>query len=413
MEPMRQYGRPRPVPGWNAPLPGPAPMPMAPPQRGWRPPQAPSFTGYPPPPMSPGYQLPPARPVYPPPAAYGYRPLPLRQPPGGRGGGGIATALIIGAVAFGLVVVTVVAVLVKRAVDVSEGGSTRTSATRAQTPSYRYPLTTSRSAASSSASTTATSRRTSTTTQWTLPPPPPPPRPKPVAALGNNPLFQGDWGFTNAPCSTSTWPFDIPHADAFYRDLRGCMDPEWRRLLDGHDLPWSSPGLVVAGNYVDSPCGDKNFGTQTAAFYCPSNDTIYMSTVGTSPSRYGNHDGIYLAVYAHEYGHHGQELSGIWSEYWNQRRRAGVDSPQGLELSRRAELQAQCFSGMFLGSRRGGTITQHELDLAWNDQDRGDGQQSKRDHGSNQHAESWWRHGSLKNRLWQCNTWLADSSEVS
>ncbi|MFA4051321.1 hypothetical protein ONA88_19325 [Mycobacteroides chelonae] len=103
----------------------------------------------------------------------------------------------------------------------------------------------------------------------------------------------------------------------------------------------------------------------------------------------------------------------MWDEYWRQRRAAGVDSPLGLELSRRLELQAQCFSGMFLGSRRGGTITQQELDLAWNDQDRGDGQQPTRDHGSNQHAEAWWRHGSLKNRLWECNTWLADSSAVS
>lgn len=78
-----------------------------------------------------------------------------------------------------------------------------------------------------------------------------------------------------------------------------------------------------------------------------------MSTVSMSPNRYGNHDGFYLAVYAHEYGHHVQELSGISSEEWNQRVAAGVDSPVGLELSRRSELQAQCFSGMFLGSRRG------------------------------------------------------------
>ncbi|KRQ22718.1 metalloprotease [Mycobacteroides sp. H001] len=387
---QQPYYQSRPVPGWGTPLPPPAQAPMAPSPRGWRPPPVAPLPGYPAPQPRPAYSVPPVRPVYLPPAGYGPR-------PGAHGGS--HTGLIVAGVVCALVVAFVLGTMAVWALRPNRDRSVRATTT------WQYPSTTVRSTAVWASSSTRPT---------TAPAPPPPPGPKPVFALGNNPLFRNqDAGFTNAPCSTSTWPFDIPHADAFYRDLRGCMDPEWRRLLDGHSLPWSSPGLVVAGDYVDSPCGGEYFGRARAAFYCPSNNTIYMSIVGVPPGRYGNHDGIYLAVYAHEYGHHAQELSGMWDEYWRQRRAAGVDSPLGLELSRRLELQAQCFSGMFLGSRRGGTITQQELDLAWNDQDRGDGQQPTRDHGSNQHAEAWWRHGSLKNRLWECNTWLADSSAVS
>ncbi|SLJ39376.1 putative metalloprotease [Mycobacteroides abscessus subsp. abscessus] len=382
MEP-RPYFQPRPVPAWGAPLPPPAHAPMAPPQRGWHPPPITPFPGYQAPQPLPAYRVPPGRPVYPPPVGYGPRP---------RARGRSHTGLIIGGASFVLVAILMLGTVVVWSVHQDSGG--------------RHPV-----------RVTSTWQYSPTST-WISPkvtPPQPPPGPQPVYALGDNPLFRDrEAGFTNAPCSTSTWPFDIPHAEAFYRDLLGCLDPEWKRLLDGLRLPWSSPGLVVAGSYVDSPCGGEDFsGGETAAFYCSANNTIYMSTVSMSPNRYGNHDGFYLAVYAHEYGHHVQELSGISSEEWNQRVAAGVDSPVGLELSRRSELQAQCFSGMFLGSQRGGTITQHELDLAWNDQYRGDGQRSKRDHGSNEHSAAWWRHGSLKNRLWECNTWLSDSSEVS
>ncbi|AMT71384.1 metalloprotease [Mycobacteroides immunogenum] len=374
------YYQPRPVPAWGVPLPPPARAQMVPPARGWLPPPGPVFPGYPVAQPRPGYRVPPARPVYPPPVAYG------GPPRRSRGG------MIIAIAAFVLVLALMLGAAVVWARHV---GSGRRQPVRAST-TWQYP--------------SATPWTSPTTTR-----PQPPAGPQPVYALGDNPLFRDrDAGFRNTPCSTSTWPFDIPHAEAFYGDLRGCLDPEWKRLLDWSHLPWSSPGLVVAGSYVDSPCGDEDFvGGETAAFYCSSNNTIYMSTVSMSPNRYGNHDGFYLAVYAHEYGHHVQELSGISSEEWNQRVAAGVDSPVGLELSRRSELQAQCFSGMFVGSRRGGTITQHELDLAWNDQDRGDGQRSKRDHGSNEHSEAWWRHGSETNRLWECNTWLSPSDQVS
>lgn len=197
--------------------------------------------------------------------------------------------------------------------------------------------------------------------------------------------------------------------------MRACIDPEWQRQLNTHGMPWAPPGLVVVGGtYVDAPCGGRSFEPNgSAGFYCSSNNMIYMSIVALSPNKYGNNDGPYLAAYAHEYGHHAQEMSGMLDEEWRQRSEAGVNSPQGLEISRRLELQAQCFSGMFVGSRRGGTITPDQVQSAGADQYRGDRPGDPRDHGTFQHGSDWWWQGSRYNRLWQCNTWMSPSDQVS
>jgi predicted metalloprotease len=111
--------------------------------------------------------------------------------------------------------------------------------------------------------------------------------------------------------------------------------------------------------------------------------------------RDGAHPGIYLAVFAHEYGHRAQELAGVLETAQQKQYDDGQDSAAGLEFSRRLELQAQCFSGMFLGSSvdRGGDVD--------------------RNHGTNAHAESWWHQGAMKNRTQQCNTWAATSADVA
>ncbi|WP_134050819.1 neutral zinc metallopeptidase [Mycobacteroides franklinii] len=391
------YYQPRPVPAWAAPLPPPARTRLTPPPRGWRPPPFPAFPGYPVAQPPPGYPAPPVRPVYLPPVAYGQRPKERRRSYRG---------LVIGGAAFVLVAVLMLGTAVVWALH---SGSGRRQPVRA-TATWQYPATTPRGVSA------WTPSQTSPTVAPTESAPPLPPPAQPVFALGDHPLFRDrDAGFTNAPCSTSTWPQNAAQGEVFYGELRACLDVEWRRQLDALTLPWSPPGLVVAqGDYVDSPCGGNSFEPGgSAGFYCSSNNTIYMSIVALSPGRYGNHDGPYLAAYAHEYAHHGQELSGMMGEQWRRRRAAGIDSPAGLELSRRLELQAQCFSGMFVGSRRGGTITEDEYQRAGADQYRGDRPGDPRDHGTFQHGSDWWWHGAMKNRNWECNTWMSPSDQVS
>jgi predicted metalloprotease len=152
-----------------------------------------------------------------------------------------------------------------------------------------------------------------------------------------------------------------------------------------------------------------------AAFYCSEDNTLYMPFGGLQTDMYGAHPGVYLAVLAHEYGHHVQAMSGVLGAYGQARYDAGVDSEAGLELSRRLELQAQCFSGMFLAASYGrGSVDDNILNEARTSQDRGDHNPGMpRDHGTDQHAIAWWEQGAQLNRTFQCNTWLSPPEDVA
>ncbi|WP_189595211.1 neutral zinc metallopeptidase, partial [Nocardia cerradoensis] len=85
---------------------------------------------------------------------------------------------------------------------------------------------------------------------------------------------------------------------------------------------------------------------------------------------------------------------------------AGTRSERGLELSRRIELQAQCFDGMYLGSAQdGGALTTAQIGLAVRDAGgRGDGPTDSPDHGSPDNSGAWFELGVEHNRTAQCNT---------
>src|SRR5699024_2660323 len=149
----------------------------------------------------------------------------------------------------------------------------------------------------------------------------------------------------------------------------------------------------------------------------PSRSTLLpYTTLFRSTQQYGAHPGVYLAIFAHEYGHHVQQLSGILDAYADAQYEAGANSAHGLELSRSTELQAQWFSGMFLGSTAGGggDVDQQSYREAWNSQNRGDEHNSgPRDHGTSEHYRAWWQQGTTNNRTQKCNTWAAESADVS
>ena len=121
-----------------------------------------------------------------------------------------------------------------------------------------------------------------------------------------------------------------------------------------------------------------------AAFYCSGDNTIYMPFAALQTDMYGAQPGVYLALLAHEYGHHVQTLAGVMETYWELRYNSGADTEPGLELSRRFELQAQCFSGMFLAATYGrGSVNDNVLTEARTTQDRGDHVEGRpRDHGT-------------------------------
>jgi hypothetical protein len=238
--------------------------------------------------------------------------------------------------------------------------------------------------------------------------------PRQVIALADHPLLTSpNAGLQNAPCDLPGWPSDPSASEAFFTAAEQCLDAQWSKLLGALNLPWHSPKLhFPTGATFQTDCGTFNTANY-AAYYC--RDNLYVPFQGLQTSLYKNQPGIYLAVFAHEYGHHVQDLTGLMTAAWNAIYDAGQNSPAGLEMSRRKELQAQCFSGVYLGSttNHGGSVTQRVFDAAWNDQEtRGDNTSGTHDHGTNAHYASWWRQGARSDRVAQCNTFAASSGDV-
>jgi len=240
--------------------------------------------------------------------------------------------------------------------------------------------------------------------------------PQKILKLADHPILQDpNAGLQNLACNLPPWVSTQDGAEAFFTAASKCLDAAWGPFLQSYNLPFTPPTLnFPTGSSFNTACGTIQVGIATAAYYCENN--LYVPFAGLQTDQYGNNPGVYLALFAHEYGHHVQEVAGIMDAVWEKIYAVGQNSPAGLEMSRRKELQAQCFSGMFLGAHvdRGGTVTRDMYNKAWNDQEtRGDNTSRSHDHGTNAHYAAWWRAGAKDNRIAQCNTFAASSADVS
>ena len=237
-----------------------------------------------------------------------------------------------------------------------------------------------------------------------------------VLELADHPILQDpNAGLQNIVCVLPDWHSDPQTVEAFFTAAQQCLNAAWGPFLVYYHLPFSPPTLhFPAGATFETACGTISVSVSTAAYYCDNN--LYVPYQGLQIDQYGDNPGVYLALFAHEYGHHVQEVSGLMDAAWRQIYADGQNSPAGLDLSRRKELQAQCFSGMFLGAvvDRGGSVTREMYAKAWRDQDtRGDNTSGSHDHGSNAHYAQWWRTGAQYNRIAKCNTFAAPAADVA
>ncbi|MBF6333287.1 neutral zinc metallopeptidase [Nocardia transvalensis] len=237
-----------------------------------------------------------------------------------------------------------------------------------------------------------------------------------VAATGTNPLLT-DPGSPLSParCRYAPWSTQVEAARKFFESAATCLEQAWKPVMANAKLSFTPPKLNVTATTagITTPCtgASSNF----AAFYCGANKTIYMPISQLQTEMFADHWEIYLSVFAHEYGHHIQAQAGILSAANRERRDAGPTSSKGLEVSRRIELQANCFDGMYLSaSAGGGSLTPTQTGNAREDAyGRGDVPGDMRDHGSARHMGDWWSTGFDKNKTAQCNTFTAESGQVS
>lgn len=236
--------------------------------------------------------------------------------------------------------------------------------------------------------------------------------PQPVSALGNNPLNAPENGATNTPCELPSFATSVNGQDAFFQAAADCLITAWAPSLEYANLPLRKPSVVTSGQDMNTPCGTRRW--NDTAMYCPGNHTIYMTARHYSQVEGQTQAGVYLGQFAHEFGHAVQGMSGINNAYANAMYEAGgIETPRGLELSRRNELQATCYEGMALAALQNGGVSNNYIMPALKDSsERGDQYNPQPDHGAVATNKAWVDQGFYKNRVFQCNTWNAASSDV-
>lgn len=236
--------------------------------------------------------------------------------------------------------------------------------------------------------------------------------PSPVYQTAANPIDAGG-GLPRLPCSLPAWPNNDADLATFFTVAVGCLDRAWEPVLRRLGLPFTparvvlTDGLPLPGDSVADPaCGRA---PEDNSYYC--DDTIYLDqdsylNTGTGPRGV---PAAAIALVAHEYGHHIQRLSGLLADAVFRIDQAGVDTPAGLELSRRVETQAECFAGMFVGA----TFDPAGIKLAEQDAaTRGDVPGRRPDHGDPTVFGSWFTTGATANTLTACDTWAATPAAV-
>ena len=230
-------------------------------------------------------------------------------------------------------------------------------------------------------------------------------KPQPVPATAANPLTQ-PVALARRSCRLPAWQSDPARVQTFLNEALRCLDRVWRPVLEKVQLPFRPAQVQVINQVTMQDCGRP---PEQNSFYC--NGVIYLVPASYQQSVIAPVGVPTAAVdmLAHEYGHHLQELSGTLPAALAQIEAAGRRTPAGQELSRRAELQAQCLSGMFIGASFDATT----VSLAQRDNySRGDAPGAEPDHGQPQNFGSWFDKGVQLNTLDACNTWIAGSAEV-
>ncbi|WP_236703989.1 neutral zinc metallopeptidase [Lentzea aerocolonigenes] len=408
--------QPPPPGSWPPPRPvGPPPMPAPlgqqrppqgppPPPYGAPPPQGPppgQYGHYGPPP--PGQVMPPPQPTWGAPPN-GYAPYPVMPPPRRKNNGPVVALILGGVVILGLGAVGVfAATLNSKFKDTGYSNYTTYSPTLTAAPTTTEATTTTTTPSRPSASRTQTSQ-------------PAQAGPKAVYTLADHPFLKPAFGAnTISGCPLPAMDYSPAGQDRFLRAALPCIESMWKPALQAANLPYQPVELHVVTETSQYPCGTVR--PDQTARYCQGG--IYWTANAYAAERNPNnpnHPGKYLGQLAHEYGHHIQWLTGMLKASDRAQYDAGGwDTPKGLDLNRRMELQATCFGGMTLAPLSHGAVPMDVIRVGLTDAgNRGDYDiYPTKDHGTPENNATWVDRGYKSNKASECNTWAADPGSVS
>ena len=242
----------------------------------------------------------------------------------------------------------------------------------------------------------------------------------PNRSLTKNTLYTIDLGKKRVSCNiavrTPKPPLRNSSLASYLRTLVKCMDKAFSKPLAAKGFALPTPKVKVYKKSIKSPCGRFNQ-NGAPAYYCSANQTIYWpATRDDGNEAYTFARLGYVGLAAHEFGHHLQASSGLSAGY-AQKYYAADGSKDRYRLSRRLELQAQCFEGVFLA------MAAQTIDLSENDRyqmrvwhgftgDEDPPSSRKPDHGSSSAQIRWLNRGLEDRDFGRCNTWKASKDSV-
>ncbi len=244
--------------------------------------------------------------------------------------------------------------------------------------------------------------------------------PDPERILEKNLLYGVDLDQAAVSCDLEVRSPKPPLADKklqpYLTEVVGCLTKVFTAPLAAHGVTLVEPKVKTFHKRVESPCGD--FGQSgSPAYYCSGTGTIYWpDTVDDGREAYTFARLGYVGLTAHEFGHHLQARTGMLRAYSDVYRDAS--KKEQYALSRRLELQAQCFEGVFLHA------TRQDLDItakdttelkAWHSYtgDEDPPKSRKPDHGSSRAQWKWLERGLDSGDFADCNTWTASAKSVT
>lgn len=131
----------------------------------------------------------------------------------------------------------------------------------------------------------------------------------------------------------------------FVSAILASTEDVWSREFAVRNARYKDPRLVLFSDSVDSACGFAS--AAVGPFYCPADYKIYidLSFYRELERMGGAGDFARAYVLGHEVGHHLQNLMGVSLAV--QRARQRMSKAEGNALSVRAELQADCYAGVW------------------------------------------------------------------
>jgi predicted metalloprotease len=116
----------------------------------------------------------------------------------------------------------------------------------------------------------------------------------------------------------------------------------WTSQLSKQGVTYVNAPTVLYTDAISTGCGDAT--SSVGPFYCPNDKRVYLdlSFFDDLRSQLGANGGAFAQAYviAHEYGHHVQDLLGVFD-------RVGTPTEGATGTSVRLELQADCYAGVW------------------------------------------------------------------